>query len=330
MINNYEITPIIAISKCINFAKCRYNGDGDNNEFVTRLNPFVKFIPFCPEVEIGMSTPRKPIRLVEVNKEIHLIQPATQLDLTSNMQKYTTSLMTRLINVDGFILKTRSPSCGIKEVKIYQSAKKGATSKKGRGMVGGEIINTYSHLPIEDDGRLRNFKIREHFLTKLYVMAKFKRVILSESIDNLQSFHSSNNLLMMAYNQIRLKELNKIINQADNLSFDDIVAVYEKYLAKIFRIAPRYTSNITVLLNCVEYFKKDISEEEFNFINSLVEEYRNHKVPFSVPLNVIKAYVIRFHIHYLINQSFFDPFPKELMDVNDSGKGTNNSKLFSY
>ncbi|WP_273322689.1 YbgA family protein [Vallitalea guaymasensis] len=321
MIDNYEITPVIGISKCINFAKCRYNGDGDNNEFINRLNSFVEYVPFCPEVEIGMSTPRKPIRLVEVGNKIHLIQPATQIDLTDNMLEYTHSLMIKLKDVDGFILKTRSPSCGIKEVKIYQSDKKGATSRKGKGMVGGKITETYNHLAIEDDGRLRNFKIREHFLTKLYVMAKFKKVKLSESIDDLKEFHSFNNLLMMAYNQLRLKELNKIINQSDSISFDDLVIVYEKYLAKIFRIAPRYTSNITVLLQCVDYFKKNISSEELNFIYNLIEEYKNHKVPFSAPLNVIKGYVIRFHIEYLMNQSFFDSFPKELMDVNDSGKG---------
>ncbi|GMQ58311.1 DUF523 and DUF1722 domain-containing protein [Vallitalea sediminicola] len=321
MINNYEITPIIAISKCINFAKCRYNGDGDNNEFINRLSNFVEYVPFCPEVEIGMSTPRKPIRLVEINKEIHLVQPATEIDLTGNMQDYTNVLMTRLENVDGFILKTRSPSCGIKEVKIYQSDKNGANSRKGKGMVGGRITEVYNHLPIEDDGRLRNYKIREHFLTKLYVISKFKIVKDNESIDRLLDFHNSNELLMMAYNQLRLKELNKIITQIDTIPLDDLITVYGKYLVKIFRIAPRYTSNITVLLQCVDYFKKNISPKELNFIYELIEEYKNHKVPFSAPLNVIKGYVIRFQIEHLMEQSFFDPFPKELMDVNDSGKG---------
>ncbi|GKX31508.1 hypothetical protein SH1V18_39880 [Vallitalea longa] len=319
--NNIDITPTIAISRCINFDKCRYNGDGDNNEFINTLKDYVTFVPFCPEVEIGMETPRKPIRLVEINNMIHLIQPFTKIDLTDKMLDYTNMLMTRLQNVDGFIMKTRSPSCGIKEVKIYDSDKKGANSRKGKGMVGGRITEMYSHLPIEDDGRLRNFKIREHFLTKLYVMSTLRKIKRTKSLDTLINFHKSNTLLMIAYNQSKLKELNKLMNQVDSIPIDQLLDSYEKMLGLIFRISPRYTSNITVLLRCVDYFKKNINDDEFNFILELINEYKNHKVPFSVPLNVIKGYVIRFNIEYLNNQSFFDPFPKALLDVNDSGKG---------
>lgn len=319
--NNLDTTPTIAISKCINFCKCRYNGDRDNNEFINKLKDYVTFIPFCPEVEIGMEIPRKPIRLVEVNNIIHLVQPATQTDLTDRMLEYTNMIISKLQNADGFIMKTRSPSCGIKEVKIYDSDKRGANSRKGKGMVGGRITEVYSHLPIEDDGRLRNFKIREHFLTKLYLMSTFRKIKSTESKESLIEFHRSNALLMMAYNQSKLKELNKSMNDIDSIPVDQLMNDYEKMLGLIFRTAPRYTSNISVLLKCVDYFKKDIKDNELGFILELINEYKNHKVPFSAPLNVIKGYVIRFNIEYLKDQSFFDPFPKALMDVNDSGKG---------
>ena len=321
--NNLDITPIIAISKCINFDKCRYNGDGDNNNFINSLKKYVTFIPFCPEVDIGLEIPRKPIRLVEINNEIHLIQPATKIDLTDKMNDYAIKITTKLNDVDGFIMKTRSPSCGIKEVKIYNSDKKGANSRKGKGIIGGKITNMYTHLPIEDDGRLKNFKIREHFLTKLYVMSTFRKIKKSQSIDSLIDFHKSNTLLMMAYNKSKLRELNKLMNQFHSMSIDIFFDTYEKILGLIFKIAPRYTSNITVLLDCMEYFKRNISNKEHNFLLELIEEYKNHKVPFSAPLNVIKSYIIRFNITYLLEQSFFYPFPKDLMNVNDSGKGIN-------
>ena len=152
-------------------------------------------------------------------------------------------------------------------------------------------------------------------------MCKYKKVKKSGSCDKHINFHETNYLLMMAYNQTQLKELNEIVNNSRQIFSNDLMISYEIGLSNVFRIAPRYTSNVNVLLRTFNYFSGNISLKERNFIFELIEEYKNHKVPFSVPLNVIKSYVIRFEIDELINQSFFAPYPKELMDVNDSGKG---------
>src|ERR1700722_912791 len=108
--------PRIVISKCIGFEACRYNGEIVEDKFVHRLAGHVEFICVCPEVEIGLGTPREAVRIVSAGDEFKLIQPASGLDLTRKMRAFTGDFLSSLGDVDGFILKTRSPSCGISEV----------------------------------------------------------------------------------------------------------------------------------------------------------------------------------------------------------------------
>jgi uncharacterized protein YbbK (DUF523 family) len=161
--------PIIVVSKCLGFDHCRYNGLIINDDFVEKLKAYVEFKPVCPEVEIGLGIPREPIRVVDIGGDIRLIQPDTGRDLTETMQDFANSFLDSVGTVDGFILKSRSPSCGIKDVKIYSGTKNDSmVLEKSGGFFGKAVIEKFPYLAIEDEGRLKNFRIREHFLTKLY------------------------------------------------------------------------------------------------------------------------------------------------------------------
>jgi len=314
--------PVIVVSKCLNFDRCRYNGDGEKNKFVENLKNYVIFKPICPEVEIGLPTPRKPIRLVsDHNNIIKLLQPQTGNDYSELMYEYADSLCQNLGEVDGFILKTRSPSCGIKDVKIYSGIEKGATSKKGRGIVGGKISQSYNRTPIEDDGRLKNFKIREDFLTKVYTLKDFKNLKNEKSLDKLKEFHTKNKLLLMSYHAGKLSELGKILGKSCKENVEESYKDYEEGLVRALSKNSRYKSNINVLNKCLGYFSSDISVEERKFILELIDNFKDKRIPLSVPMNVIKSYIIRFNIKNLMNQSFFEPYPSGLIEVTDSGKG---------
>ena len=117
----YLSKPKVVISKCLGFSNCRYNGGTENNEFVTRLKDYVDFITVCPEIGMGLGTPREAIRVVEINGENRLLQSKTKRDLTENMNEFAKDFLSSLDEVDGFILKSKSPSCGIRDVKIYTS-----------------------------------------------------------------------------------------------------------------------------------------------------------------------------------------------------------------
>ena len=320
-INN--VKPVVVVSRCLGFEACRYDGKMDSCHLIEKLKEFVEIITVCPETQIGLETPRETIRLVKENEDapLKLLQHKTERELSVEMIEFGEKFLLSLPKVDGFILKSRSPSCGIKDVKIYKSNEKGSASIKGKGLFAELVIEKFPRLPVEDEGRVKNYNIRQHFLTKLYLMKNFRVIKESLLIEDLVEFHSTNKLLLMSYNQKQLKILGSIVGSHRELSLKQVYEEYEKNLVLSINKLPRYTSNINVLTRSMGYFSDKLTHREKQFILDTIEQYRQSKVPFSVPLYVIKSNAIRFEEKNLINQSFFEPYPSELDNVTDSGKG---------
>lgn len=315
------VKPTVIVSKCIEFESCRYNGLKISSDVVRKLITHVRFFTVCPEVEIGLGIPRNPTRLVMVKGEARLIQPATKDDFTDKMNHFTNSFLDSLDEVDGFILKSRSPSCGTKDVKVYASSEKGMAVRRGKGFFAGSVLERFSHLAIEDEGRLTNFRIREHFLTKAFTLARFRRVKGSRSMGELVKFQTENKLLLMAYNQKDLRNLGKIVANHEKRPKVEVFKNYELNLWNAFARPSRHTSNINVLMHGLGGFSKKLSPDEKSFFLNTIDEYRDERVPLSVPLNILKSWAVRFEDDYLMNQTFVEPYPVELMEITDSGKG---------
>jgi len=166
--------PNVVVSKCLGFAKCRYDGKVVHDTFVRRLKPFVNFIPVCPETEIGLGIPRDPIRVVSHKGKLHLYQPAKDKDLTQQMIQFSKRYLASLEDVDGFILKSRSPSCGINRVKSYHGYQHDAKPGMGKGFFASAVKNKFPYLVIVDESRLKNLAYRENFCKKLFFLARFR------------------------------------------------------------------------------------------------------------------------------------------------------------
>ncbi|MBU3175066.1 DUF523 and DUF1722 domain-containing protein [Clostridium estertheticum] len=320
-INN--VKPVVVVSRCLGFEACRYNGQMDGCHLVDKLKEYVDFITVCPEIQIGLDTPREAIRIVKEDElsPVKLVQHVTERELSTEMFKFGEEFLKNLPKVDGFLLKSKSPSCGIKEVKIYKGIQKGSASVKGKGLFGELVIDKFPTAAIEDDGRVKNFNIRQHFLTKLYIMKNFRVIEETMLIEDLVEFHSTNKLLLMSYNQKQLKILGGIIGRHGELSAKQVYKEYAINLNLALNKLPRYTSNINVLIKSMGYFSDKLTHREKEFILNTIEQYRESKIPFSVPLYVIKSNAVRFEERNLINQTFFEPYPLQLDNVTDSGKG---------
>lgn len=316
----YDVKPILVISKCLGFDACRYNGGIENNSFIENLKKYVEFITVCPESDSGLSTPRDILRIVQKNDKLEIVVSKTGEDVTGKLCDFIEKFLTDLGDVDGFILKNKSPTCGLKDAKIYTSVDKGAAIRRGKGIFVQKVSNEYPNIIIEDEGRLTNFKIREHFLTRIFVLANFRNAKKSNDKDMLRNFHLQNTLLFLAYSQKYSKLLDSLIYNDESFNSNTVFIEYEKYLNKLLERAPRYTSNINVLLKSVDSFKDNITQDEMQFIWNTIDKYKKGLVPFSVPLYLVKGYIVRFDLEYLLNQSFFMPYPEELIHVSDSGK----------
>jgi len=315
------VRPVVFFSRCLGFEACRYNGQSITDKVVELLKPYVEPVTACPEMAIGLGVPRHPIRLVETKERVSLFQPETGLDCTADMQAFTKEYLPSLEEVDGFVLKYRSPSCGPNQVKIYNSFKPESGHRKGAGMFGGAVVDRFSERPIEDEGRLSNFDIRQHFLTHLFTRARFRDVRREGTVAALVRFHSIHKLLLMAYNQTAMRELGRTVADAKQIGRSKAFDLYDAGLSRALSRAPRRTSAINVLQHAFGYVSKNLSPKERAFFLASLEQYRNRRVPLSVPTSLMHSWILRFDVSYLEDQIYFEPYPQDLVEVLDSGKG---------
>lgn len=313
--------PRIVVSKCLGFESCRYDGSIILNPIVNSLREWVDFIPVCPEVEIGLGIPRPPVRLVRVRGEVRLFQPATGQDLTEKMQRFTASFLDGLPPVDGFILKNRSPSCGFKDVKIYADTEKGPAVATGPGMFGGAVRARFPDLPVEDEGRLTNRAIREHFFTAIFALARLREVTDTGRMGALVDFHTRHKFLLMAYGQARLRELGRLVANRRLRPISDIMRDYAAGFRAALAHPPRRSAIVNVLMHALGHISQHLSPVEKAYFLDLLTAYREGRQPLSTLVGVLKAWILRFESPYLSVQTFFSPFPESLVSLQDSGRG---------
>lgn len=241
-------------------------------------------------------------------KETRLIQPATDRDVTAEMNAFAGAFLDAVGDVDGFVLKASSPSCGIRNTKVYPTAGRSAPlTRSASGLFGAAVLASHPHLAVEDEGRLRNPRIREHFMTRLFTLASFREVKRSESMEELVRFQTENKMLLLAHHQAEARALGRIAANHDHLPFDDLVGEYEPHLARALCRARRYTSNINVLMHIFGHFKGRLSPGERAIFLENVQRYRDGKITICPNTTILRAWAARFEDEYLGSQTFFEP-----------------------
>lgn len=312
--------PNLFFSKCLGFESCRYNGQMITDAFVEHLKPYVNITTVCPEMSIGLEVPRPTLRVVSEKGEFKLYQPKTDKEFTKEMNDFADSYLNNLHDIDGFLLKGGSPSCGHKNVKVYNGMAKVTGSTRGTGIFGAKIKEIFPYILAEDEGRLHNFRIRDNFLARIFMNADFRKVKESNCLSELIHFQSRNKLLLMANSQKYTKILGRIVGNNEHKDIKDIFNEYETNLKLAFEKLPRYTNNINVLMHAMGYFTEYITKKETELILDSLEKYKIGKLTIMTPMLLIKSYAVRFNITYLLEQTYFNPYPEDLIILEDSEK----------
>ncbi|OPL18221.1 MAG: hypothetical protein AVO35_06870 [Candidatus Aegiribacteria sp. MLS_C] len=310
----WPVRPRLVCSRCLGFDSCRYNGQKLSDPLVEALELFVEFVTPCPEADIGLGIPRHPVRIIVHDGEQRMFQPATGLDHTGSMLEYVERFLEDLGEVDGFLLKSRSPSCGMRDVKQYREDGQSLITGRGAGLFGGEVARRFPGLAVEDEGRLHNVEIRDHFLRKLFTLADFRRIGGIGRASELVDFQSRNKLLLMAYDQERMRELGRIVAAQRSAGLERTVELYGGVLRSALSRGPSYRANINVLQHAFGYVSDHISPEERGFFLDHLEMYREGRTPLVTCIKLLESWIVRFHVDYLRDQTFFHPYPEELLD----------------
>lgn len=314
-------TPRVGLSACLEVKKCRYNGDSVPDSFIRRLQPHIDFAPVCPEVEIGLGVPRDTIRLVADGDETRLVQPSTGRDLTDAMRSFTEEYLSEVGALDAWILKSGSPTCGTKGVKVYAAAEDAPPTRSEPGLFARSVLDQHGDLAVESEGRLRNYPIRHHFLTRIYSFAELRELGPDPEVSELVDFQRRSKHLLMTYDQEKMRDLGAI---AANPAGVDRAELYERYVAG-FREAlegkPDRADYVNTLRHMYGHFKEEVSETERDEFFSMMEEYAEHRLPLHAVLSVLRSWCSRFEYEYFADQSILEPYPRELIQMRDSGKG---------
>lgn len=317
--------PIVFVSKCLGFAHCRYNGEIIPNKFVEKLAKYVEFKTACPEEAIGMGTPREPVRVIRSSSQELLYQPSTGKDWSSKMKKFSSEYLDGLGEVDGFILKHRSPSCGVYNAKVYDS-KKAVGHRNGPGVFGSRVLERFGSVAVEDEGRLLNFTIRENFLIKIFTFARFRIAAGSGKVSGISSFHAQHKFLFLAYDESMMRKLGTVASNQKGYSFERLSSEYVSGMKKLFSKTPTPGSWINALSHMFGFFKSDLSSKEKVFFMKTLEEYRDERIPLSVLFRLIESWAIKYDVKYLLEQTILQPYPLDLIEITDSGKGRSKGR----
>lgn len=312
--NSRTPTPVVVLSRCLGVEACRYNGKMIREDFIHQLSSYVRFRPVCPELEIGLGVPRDPIQIIAGDGGRTLVQPATGRDLTQSMTTFSQAFLKRLNDVDGFILKSRSPSCGIRDTRIHD-ADQVTVLERGAGVFAAAVLERFPDAAVEDEKRLRNRIRREHFLTRLFALARLRRVARRPTRAALRRFHAANHLMLMAYNRTELDQLDRLLSDSGETDAAVLATEYKKRLSNALSRSPRYTSLIGVLIYALGPISKQLTDRDKALFLDRLERFRNGKIPASGPVGLLRSWVMRHGTRDLRNQTLFSPYPMELDDI---------------
>ncbi|MBD3322802.1 MAG: DUF1722 domain-containing protein [Chitinivibrionales bacterium] len=304
----------IGISQCLLGENVRYDGTHKLDRYLRdTLGKFVHWVPVCPEVECGLSIPREAMRLVGRPESNRLMTIKTKKDITGKMTQWAGRRLTQLAGEDlcGFIFKTRSPSSGMRGVKIY--TEKGMPTYAGAGVFARMFMEKFPEIPVEDDGRLHDDTLRENFIERIFAFSRWKAFSDDNfSVNGLVFFHTGHKLMLMAHSPAHLRVLGKIVAGANNQDLKNTTREYFNEMMNCLKRHATVKKNVNVLMHCMGYFKRQLSPEEKKELLDVIDKYNTSLVPLIVPVTLIKHYVLKYDQAYLKQQYYLNPHPAEL------------------
>jgi uncharacterized protein YbgA (DUF1722 family)/uncharacterized protein YbbK (DUF523 family) len=304
----------IGISSCLLGERVRYDGGHKLDRYLRdTLGLYFEYIPVCPEFECGLGVPREAMRLEGTPESPRLMTIQTHRDITGKMREWAHNRVIELEDWDlcGFIFKSRSPSSGMKQVKVYND--RGMPVMKGVGVFAREFMDHFPLIPVEDDGRLHDPILRENFIERIFSLRRWRDIAKEgKSIGSLVKFHTDNKLLLLSHSEKHYRIMGKMVAQARPKPVEKIFQDYEQMLLEALRLKTTPRKNTNVLQHMMGYFKKVLSSDEKQELLATIDKYRTGNIPLIVPVTLIKHYVRKYRQPYLLKQTYLHPHPMEL------------------
>lgn len=304
----------IASSSCLLGQEVRYDGAHKLNAYMTKsLSEYFEFVPFCPEVAIGLGIPRKPIRLVWGERGIRAVGIENpELDITEKLVAYGEEVVRKLEGISGYIFKKGSPSCGIERVKVYNEA--GSPVDSSAGIFADTVMRLLPELPVEEEGRLMDPRLRENFIERVLVYRRWQELVEQGlTAASLVDFHTRHKFTILAHDEPAYRELGGVVANAGTGDIDSIAGRYVGMLMAALKRMATPKTHANVLMHIMGFVKQHLDRADKTELLDVIDAYRLEQVPLIVPITLLKHYLRRYPDPYMDQQYYLNPHPKELM-----------------
>lgn len=304
----------LLVSACLLGQRVRYDGQHKYDPFLVQLlGRFVEWEPVCPEVDCGMPTPRPSMHLVGDPAAPRLIS-RTGADRTEQMERFIDAELRRLEGVElcGYVCKKDSPSSGMTRVKVYDE--NGMPRRAGSGLFTRAFMERFPLVPVEDEGRLHDPRLRESFIERIFCRQRWLELVREgRTRHKLVDFHTRHKFLLLAHGREPYRRLGRLVASAKSYRTSDLYDAYEREFTAALKVRSTPAKVTDVLQHMAGHFKKRLTRDEKVELLDIIDAFRRSLVPLAVPLTLIKHYVRKYEVDYLAAQVFLDPYPAELM-----------------
>jgi uncharacterized protein YbgA (DUF1722 family)/uncharacterized protein YbbK (DUF523 family) len=305
----------VGISSCLLGNEVRFDGGHKRDRYLTdTLGRFFEWVPVCPEVEMGLGTPRETLRLIGTPEAPRLVFGKSGGDQTEAMQAWARPRLDTLTKADlcGYILKSDSPSCGMERVRVYGSS--GIPSKTGVGIYARALAERFPLLPVEEEGRLHDLPLRENFVERVFSYRRWKDLVGGRlTRGTLVEFHTRHKLLLLAHSPKHYTEMGRVVAKAKGLPPAELETRYGALFMTALRVKATTKKHSNVLQHILGYLKRDLDPRDKPELLSVMTDYARGLVPLIVPLTLLKHHLQRVGVPYILDQVYLNPHPKELM-----------------
>lgn len=318
--------PRIGVSACLLGEPVRFDGGHKRDPFlVETFGQHVEWVPVCPEVEAGLGTPRETMRLMLIGPpdrerggayppdRLRMVVHKTGADVSGVMRRYAKPKVDELAGarLSGFVLKKDSPSCGMERVKVYAGS--GPAERAGRGLFAEALMARLPNLPVEEEGRLSDPRLRENFVERVFAYQRLGRLFEARwSVGDLVAFHTAHKLTLMAHDPAAYRELGRLVASARGRPRRALQEEYESGFMRALSVVATPKRHANVLQHMLGYFKTSLDPDARAELLDLIEQHRIGRVPLVVPITLFKHHVRRLGVDYLAGQVYLDPHPREL------------------
>ena len=309
----------IGVSSCLLGERVRYDGGHKLDHFIRdTLGSYVRLVPVCPEVELGLGAPRETMQLVDnaAMRHVQLVSTHNKIDRTEEMRRYALARCATLRKegLSGYIVQTRSPSCGVASVPVTRENSEQVTTPISTGLFAHTLQEEFPNLPIAESIQLANRQSRSRFFRCAFAYSRLRRIFSSAwTLAHLVAFHAQEKMLLLAHDRGGLTRLGRLVANAKTRPYDELRDAYTReFLDTVAKHSTR-GNQVDVLQHMCGHLRSKLKSEQRQVLHNRIESFRNGKAPLLSVSEMIRHHANKHDVTYVAQQSFLNPHPSELI-----------------